>query len=207
MLKDILYKVNIREVYGDTAIVIESLETDSRKVTPGTCFLALKGTLSDGHDFIDAAIEKGAVAIVCERIPETLQPGVTYIAVADSAVAAGIISHNFFGEPSSRLKIVGVTGTNGKTTIATLLWKLFTGLGYKCGLISTVQNQIGEQVLPSTHTTPDAIRLNELLKKMADQGCEYAFMECSSHAIHQNRIAGIDFSAAVFSNITHDHLD
>jgi UDP-N-acetylmuramoyl-L-alanyl-D-glutamate--2,6-diaminopimelate ligase len=207
MLKEILYKVNIREVSGSTSIEIKNLQTDSREVTPGTCFIALKGSLSNGHDFISAAIQQGAVAIVCEELPEQLNPAITYISVPDSSVAAGIISHNFFGEPSTKLKVVGVTGTNGKTTIATLLWKLFSGLGYKCGLISTVQNQIGDTIISSTHTTPDAIHLNELLKKMVDEKCSYVFMECSSHAIHQNRIAGIDFAAGVFSNITHDHLD
>lgn len=207
MLKEILYKVNIRAVSGNTAVEITNLQTDSRRVTPGTCFMALKGTLSDGHDFIEDAIAKGAVAIVAERLPEHLHENITYVEVAESDVAAGIISHNFYGEPSLQLKVVGVTGTNGKTTIATLLWKLFTALGYKCGLVSTVQNQIGDEIVPSTHTTPDAISLNALLKRMADEHCTYVFMECSSHAIHQHRITGIDFAAAVFSNITHDHLD
>ena len=207
MLKEILYKVNISAVHGNTAIDIKDLQTDSRKVTSGTCFIALKGSLSDGHDFIESAIANGAVAIICEKIPDNATNNVTYISVADSAIAAGIMSHNFYGEPSAKLKIVGVTGTNGKTTIATLLWKLFSNLGYKCGLISTVQNQIGEKIISSTHTTPDAISLNALLKQMLDEECTYVFMECSSHAIHQQRIAGIDFCAAVFSNITHDHLD
>lgn len=207
MLKEILYKVNIRAVSGNTAIEIKNLQTDSRLVTPGTCFIAIKGTLSDGHSFIEDAIAKGAVAIVVEHLPEIIHTHITYVEVAETDVAAGLMSHNFYGEPSRQLKVVGVTGTNGKTTIATLLWKLFTSLGYKCGLISTVQNQIGNEIIPSTHTTPDAIHLNALLKRMADEQCTYVFMECSSHAIHQNRITGIDFAAAVFSNITHDHLD
>ena len=207
MLKEILYKVNIRAVSGNTAIEIKNLQSDSRLVTPGTCFIAIKGTLSDGHHFIEDAIAKGAVAVVVEHLPAIIHAHITYVEVAETNVAAGLMSHNFYGEPSRQLKVVGVTGTNGKTTIATLLWKLFTSLGYKCGLISTVQNQIGNEIIPSTHTTPDAIHLNALLKRMADEQCTYVFMECSSHAIHQHRITGIDFAAAVFSNISHDHLD
>jgi UDP-N-acetylmuramoyl-L-alanyl-D-glutamate--2,6-diaminopimelate ligase len=207
MLNELLYKVNITAVSGSTDISILNLQTDSRKVEIGTCFIALKGSVTDGHDFIDAAIEKGAVAIVCEKMPSNLIPTITYVCVKDSSIAAGIISHHFFGNPSSKMKVIGVTGTNGKTTIATLLWKLYTALGYKCGLVSTVQNQIGEVIIPSTHTTPDAISLNKLLGEMLESECTHVFMECSSHAIHQNRIAGIDFSVAVFSNITHDHLD
>ena len=207
MLKEILYKVNIRAVSGNTAIEIKNLQTDSRLVTPGTCFIAIKGTLSNGHHFIEDAIAKGAVAVVVEHLPEIIHAHITYVEVAESDVAAALMSHNFYGEPSRQLKVIGVTGTNGKTTIATLLWKLFTSLGYKCGLISTVQNQIGNDIIPSTHTTPDAIQLNALLKRMADEQCTYVFMECSSHAIHQHRITGIDFAAAVFSNISHDHLD
>lgn len=207
MLKEILYKVNIRAVSGNTAVEIKNLQTDSRLVTPGTCFIAIKGSLSDGHLFIEDAINRGAVAIVVEHLPELIHNHITYVEVAESDVAAALMSHNFFDEPSRQLKVIGVTGTNGKTTIATLLWKLFTSLGYKCGLISTVQNQIGNEIIPSTHTTPDAIHLNALLKRMVDEQCTYVFMECSSHAIHQHRITGIDFAAAVFSNITHDHLD
>ena len=207
MLKDILYKVSLRSVKGETNIPISDLQIDSRKVSGGTCFIAIRGTVADGHQFIDTAIENGAVAIVCERIPAILKAGVTYIEVENSAVAAGYISHNFYDEPSLQIKLVGVTGTNGKTTIATLLWKLFTALGYKCGLISTVQNQVGEEIISSTHTTPDAISINALLKKMVDAKCTMVFMECSSHAIHQHRITGLQFTGALFSNITHDHLD
>jgi UDP-N-acetylmuramoyl-L-alanyl-D-glutamate--2,6-diaminopimelate ligase len=207
MLKEVLYKVNITAVSGDTSVQISDLQTDSRIVSAGSCFIALRGTQTDGHQYIAKAVENGAVAIICEKMPDDLRDGVTYVAVADSSVAVAVMSHNFYGEPSEILKLVGVTGTNGKTTIATLLWKLFTALGYKCGLISTVKNQIGEEILSSTHTTPDAIQLNGLLKRMADASCEFVFMECSSHAIHQNRIAGLKFSAAIFSNITHDHLD
>ena len=207
MLKDILYKVNIQSVKGDTSIDIKNLQIDSRKVTPGTCFIALKGYSINGHDFINDAIENGASAIVCETLPEKMVDGITYVSVVNSSIAAGMMSHNFYATPSLKLKVVGVTGTNGKTTIATLLFKLYTSLGYKCGLISTVQNQIGEQIISSTHTTPDAISLNSLLSQMVNEGCDYVFMECSSHAIDQHRIAGIEFCAGVFSNITHDHLD
>jgi UDP-N-acetylmuramoyl-L-alanyl-D-glutamate--2,6-diaminopimelate ligase len=207
MLKDILYKVSLRSVKGDTGTTVKDLQIDSRKVSRGSCFIAIRGTVADGHGFIETAIANGATAIVCETLPAVLKEGVTYAEVENSALAAGYISHNFYGEPSLKIKLVGVTGTNGKTTIATLLWKLFTALGYKCGLISTVQNQIGEEVISSTHTTPDAISVNALLKNMADAGCSMVFMECSSHAIHQHRIAGLQFAGALFSNITHDHLD
>ena len=207
ILKDILYKVSIRSVKGNTDAVINNLQIDSRKVNSGDCFIAIKGAATDGHQYIDTALSNGAVVIVCEELPVSFVEKVTYIQVENSAIAAGFISHNFYGEPSLKLKLVGVTGTNGKTTIVTILWKLFAALGYKCGLISTVQNQIGDQVIPSTHTTPDAISVNQLLGQMADAGCEYVFMECSSHAIHQNRITGLQFTGALFSNITHDHLD
>ena len=207
MLKDILYKVSLRSVKGNTSIEVTDLQIDSRKVSDGSCFIALKGSISDGHDYIEAAIANGAKAIVCEVLPAQLKEGVTYVEVENSASAAGYISHNFYNEPSLKIKLVGVTGTNGKTTIVTLLWKLFTGLGYKCGLISTVQNQIGDEIILATHTTPDAISVNALLHKMVDAGCRYVFMECSSHAIHQHRISGLQFTGALFSNITHDHLD
>jgi len=207
MLKDILYKVNIRAVNGDTAVAVKDLQTDSRKVTPGSCFIAIKGTVTDGNDFISKAVENGATSVVAESIPSNTAEGVTYVEVENTALAAGMMSHQYYGEPSTKLKMIGVTGTNGKTTIATLSWKLFTSLGYKCGLVSTVQNQVGDRVVESTHTTPDAINLNKLLKEMVDEGCTHVFMECSSHAIHQHRIAGIRFAVAMFSNITHDHLD
>ncbi len=207
MLNEILYKVNITAVAGDMSVVVNDLCIDSRKVTKGSCFVAIRGTQADGHQFIEMAIEKGAIAIVCEQMPENKAVGVTYVVVADTSLAIALMSHQFYGEPSKKIKLVGVTGTNGKTTIATLLWKLFTDLGYKCGLISTVQNQIGDDVLAATHTTPDAIRLNELLARMVAEECDFVFMECSSHAIHQHRIAGVEFKVAIFSNITHDHLD
>ncbi|GAB2827905.1 Mur ligase family protein [Ferruginibacter profundus] len=207
ILQDILYKVAIRSVKGSTGIEVKDLQIDSRKISSGSCFIALKGSAVDGHDFIAAVAEKGAAVIVCEVLPTALKEDITYIQVDSTAATAGLMSHNFYGEPSAKIKLVGVTGTNGKTTIATLLFKLFSALKYKCGLISTVQNQIAKEIIPATHTTPDAINLNALLKQMADEGCEYVFMEVSSHAIHQQRIAGLQFAGALFSNITHDHLD
>lgn len=206
-LQDILYKVSIRSIHGDRDRQVDNLQTDSRQAGAGTLFIAMKGTHVDGHDFIDAVTAAGTNVIVCQELPTVLQDGVTYIQVEDTAAAAGIIAHNFYGQPSERLKLVGVTGTNGKTTIATLLYKLFSGLGYKCGLLSTVQNHIGERIVPATHTTPDALHLNALLKEMADEGCTHVFMETSSHAIHQHRIAGLRYAGGLFSNITHDHLD
>lgn len=207
MLQELLYKLAIRSVKGDTNIGIESLHTDSREVKSGSCFIAIKGTETDGHTYIDKAVEAGAVAIVCQQMPSQFKEGITYVQVENSAAAAGWMAHRFFGEPTTHFKLVGVTGTNGKTTIATLLFKLFTSLGYTCGMISTVQNQIGATIIPSTHTTPDAIKLNQLLKQMKEAGCQYVFMECSSHAIEQQRIAGLNFTGALFSNISHDHLD
>ncbi|HCY88939.1 MAG TPA: UDP-N-acetylmuramoyl-L-alanyl-D-glutamate--2,6-diaminopimelate ligase [Chitinophagaceae bacterium] len=207
LLKDILYKVAIRKVYGQTQVPVSDLFIDSRHVQAGGCFIAIRGHQADGHAFINAAIEKGATIIVCEQMPERLTDTVTYVQVEDSANAAGLMAHLFFEEPSLSLKLVGVTGTNGKTTIATLLWKAFTAMGHTCGLISTVENRIGADVLDATHTTPDAISLNRLLRRMKDADCSHVFMECSSHAIHQQRIAGLQFTGAIFSNITHDHLD
>lgn len=206
-LSDILYKVQTTALAGNTDIDISDVQIDSRKVQRGSLFVAVKGVAADGHQFIAKAVEQGATAIVCEEMPAAKQEGVTYVQTSNSAEAAGQIAHNFYDAPTERLKLVGVTGTNGKTTIATLLYKLFTGLGYKCGLVSTVENVIAGKIIPATHTTPDAISLNALLKQMVDEGCEFAFMEVSSHAVHQRRIAGLDFAGALFSNITHDHLD
>jgi len=206
-LTDILYKTRLQAVHGSMDTNIESLCIDSRKVSVGACFIAIAGVAADGHQFIDIAIENGAIAIICQIMPDSFAEGITYVQVASTNEAAAWMSHYFYGEPSAQLKLVGVTGTNGKTTIVTLLFKLFSALGYNCGLISTVQNQIGTQVLASTHTTPDAISLNKLLKQMLDAGCSHVFMECSSHAIHQHRITGLDFDGALFTNITHDHLD
>jgi len=206
-LQQILYKVKIHSVVGTTGIEINDLQIDSRKVKPGSCFIAVKGTVSDGHDYIETAISNGAVAVVCEKIPEIINENIHYGVVENSAKAAAIMAHNFYGRVSEKITLVGVTGTNGKTTIATLLFKLFSSLGYKCGLISTVQNQIENQILPSTHTTPDPISLNQLLAKMYEDGCTHVFMEVSSHAIHQHRIEDLQFAGGIFSNITHDHLD
>ncbi len=207
LLSDILYKTRIEEVTGSTHIAISSVTFDSRKVKKDTLFVATRGTASDGHLFIDSAIQLGASAIVCENLPENLRENVTYVKVVDSHLALGFIACNYFDNPSQKLKLVGVTGTNGKTTTVTLLFNLFRSLGNNVGLLSTVQNKIKNTVIPATHTTPDALALNELLSTMVKQGCEYAFMEVSSHAIVQHRIAGIQFAGAVFTNITHDHLD
>jgi UDP-N-acetylmuramoyl-L-alanyl-D-glutamate--2,6-diaminopimelate ligase len=208
VLSDVLYKVAVRTVVGGTDIEVNDIQIDSRKVRPGSVFVAVKGVVADGHQFIDKAIENGAVAIVYENSQLTAHNSqLTYVQAENSAAAAGYMAHNFFGQPSERLKIVGVTGTNGKTTIATLLYKLFTVLGYKCGLLSTVDNHIGDKIVPATHTTPDAISLNQLLKQMADEDCTHVFMEVSSHAVHQHRITGLRFAGGIFSNITHDHLD
>ena len=206
-LQNILYKVRLQQVVGNTAIEVSSIAIDSRKVEKGSVFVAINGVQSNGHLFIDQAIEAGAVAIVCETIPSKTKENITYIEVKDTSEAVALMAHQFYGEPSKKVKLVGVTGTNGKTTIATLLFKLFNQLGYSCGLISTVQNQIGTTIIPATHTTPDAVSLNKLLAQMVNEGCTHIFMECSSHAIHQNRIAGLQFTGALFSNITHDHLD
>jgi UDP-N-acetylmuramoyl-L-alanyl-D-glutamate--2,6-diaminopimelate ligase len=206
-LKDILYKVALTEVVGNTNIVISSIQFDSRKINEDSLFIAIKGLTVDGHNYIEQTIKSGATAIVCEHLPENIHAGVTYLKVKDSSDALGIIASNFYDQPSSRLKLVGITGTNGKTTTATLLYRLFINLGYKVGLLSTVKNQINDKVLPATHTTPDALELNRMLSEMAAQGCSYCFMEVSSHAIVQKRIIGLTFAGGVFTNITHDHLD
>ena len=207
VLRDILYKVNIRSVIGNTDVEVKDVHIDSRKVGEGSLFIAVKGVAVDGHQFIDKAIDSGAIGIVCEEIPSAKKESIVYVQVENSAAAAGYIAHNFFDRPSEKMKLIGVTGTNGKTTIATLLYKLFTSLGNNCGLLSTVENQIGNKVIPATHTTPDAVSLNRLLRQMADEGCTHVFMEASSHAIHQHRITGLQFAGGIFSNITHDHLD
>lgn len=207
LLQDVLYKAAIRSIAGSTSVGIKDVQIDSRKVKPDAVFVAVKGAAADGHQFIEKAIENGATAVVCEVLPVSLNSQVVYVQVENSAAAAAYLSHNFFGRPSERIKLVGVTGTNGKTTIATLLYKLFTRLGYTCGLISTVENVIGTDVIHATHTTPDAVSLNRLLKQMADSGCSHVFMETSSHALHQHRVTGLQYTGALFSNITHDHLD
>ncbi|MEO6133731.1 MAG: UDP-N-acetylmuramoyl-L-alanyl-D-glutamate--2,6-diaminopimelate ligase [Ginsengibacter sp.] len=207
LLQQILYKVNIQSVSGTSDIEVTDLHIDSRKVKQGSCFIAIKGSVSDGHQFIDTAVLNGSIAIVCETLPLSLHENVNYIVVSDSAAAAGMMAHNFYGQVSQKLILVGVTGTNGKTTIATLLYKLFTELGNKCGLISTVQNLVGSNAIAATHTTPDPISLNHLLAEMYAAGCTHVFMEVSSHALHQKRVEGLQFAGGLFSNITHDHLD
>jgi len=206
-LHDILLNVSPIKVVGDRSVSVGSLAIDSRKVTLGCAFIAVRGTLSDGHEFIAKAIEMGAMVIICESLPEAIKEEVTYVQVTNTAEATGMIADAFYGFPSKQIKVVGITGTNGKTTTATLLYQLFESLGFKCGLLSTVQNYIHDQVELSTHTTPDAISIQALLRRMVDAGCTYAFMEVSSHAVHQRRIAGIRFAGGVFTNITHDHLD
>ena len=193
-------------VAGSTAVDITGINIDSRKIMPGHLFVAIKGTQTDGHQYIEKAIQSGAAAILCEDLP-TQQEDVTYIQVASTEDAVGKVATLFYGDPTSKLKLVGVTGTNGKTTIATLLYNMFRKLGYKCGLLSTVCNYIEDEQLPTSHTTPDPIELNQLLGKMVDAGCEYAFMECSSHAIAQKRIGGLKFTGGIFTNLTRDHLD
>jgi UDP-N-acetylmuramoyl-L-alanyl-D-glutamate--2,6-diaminopimelate ligase len=207
LLQDILYKVSIRSIQGTLDLAVDSLATDSRKVKTGSVFIAIRGVHADGHQFMEEVQDKGAIAVVCETLPDRIRPSVTYVQVENSAVAAGFMAHNFYGQPSEKLKLVGITGTNGKTTIATLLYKLFTALGNKTGLLGTVQNLIVDQVVEATHTTPDVISLNFLLRRMVDAGCTHVFMETSSHAIDQHRIAGLRYAGGIFSNITHDHLD
>jgi UDP-N-acetylmuramoyl-L-alanyl-D-glutamate--2,6-diaminopimelate ligase len=206
-LSDILTGLPFTELQGAADVEISAVVFDSRKVIPGSLFVAVKGTQVDGHDYIEKAIKDGAVAIICEDLPGHTATEVDFLMVADSAVALGIVAANFYDNPSKKLKLVGVTGTNGKTTIATLLYQLFRDLGYKCGLLSTVENQINGKVIPSTHTTPDQVELNRLLDEMVAQGCDYCFMEVSSHAVAQHRIEGLVFAGGIFSNLTHDHLD
>ncbi len=206
-LIDILATVDVLETIGNADIEISSLQFDSRKVEKGSLFVATRGTQVDGHTFIDTAIEKGAVAIVCENLPDARNNDVAYIRVADSNEALGRMASAWFDYPSSSLCLVGVTGTNGKTTIATLLYHLFRRAGHKCGLLSTVCNYVDGEAVPSTHTTPDQLELNGLLARMVDAGCDYAFMEVSSHSVDQRRIAGLSFDGGVFTNLTRDHLD
>jgi len=206
-ITDILKGIDIITLDGDSQTVISSIEFDSRKVTSDSLFVAVKGYKSDGHDFIDSAVSSGAAAVICEKLPERPDKKVCWIKTGDSARALGLAASTFFGNPSSSLKLVGVTGTNGKTTIATLLYNMFLQLGYKCGLFSTVCNYVNSRELPATHTTPDPVQLNKLLSEMVTEGCDYAFMEVSSHSIDQQRIAGLEFEGGIFTNLTHDHLD
>ena len=208
ILKDLLRGVTYTELKGCAEIEISGLTYDSRTASEGSCFFAVSGTVVDGHNYIAKAVEGGATAVICERIPEEVAAlDYTFVVVKDSNLAMGVIASNFYGNPSQELKVVGVTGTNGKTTIATLLYDLVQSMGYKAGLISTVVYKVGAKEIVSTHTTPDAIRLNAMMREMVDEGCDYCFMECSSHAIVQQRIHGLHFVGALFTNITHEHLD
>jgi UDP-N-acetylmuramoyl-L-alanyl-D-glutamate--2,6-diaminopimelate ligase len=207
LLQHILYKVRTTGLFGSTEIEISGLTEDSRNVVAGNAFVATRGVHTDGHQFIESAIEKGAVAVICEQMPEWHYKHVTYVKVDNAQEACGQMASNFYGNPSDHLQLVGVTGTNGKTTVATLLFRLYRAAGYSAGLISTVQNQIDDTVIAATHTTPGTIQLNQLLTEMVSRGCAYCFMEVSSHAIHQQRIAGLNFRGGIFTNITHDHLD
>ena len=206
-LEDILKNINVIETQGDIAQEISGIHIDSRKIEPGHLFVAVKGTQTDGHAYIAKAIELGASAIVCEKMPETIENNVTYIKVADTEDCVGKLATSFYGDPTSKLELIGVTGTNGKTTIATLLYNMFRKFGYKVGLISTVCNYIDDEAIPTEHTTPDPITLNKLLGRMADEGCKYAFMEVSSHSVAQKRIGGLKFAGGIFTNLTRDHLD
>ena len=206
-LNELLKNIKPTHITGDTEVEITGVNIDSRRIKDGHLFVAMKGTQVDGHRFIPKAIESGAHAILCEDLPEELKDGVTYVQVASTEDAVGKVATLFYGDPSKKLKLVGVTGTNGKTTIATLLYNMFRKMGHKCGLMSTVCNYIDGEPIPADHTTPDPIELNELLGRMVDAGCEYAFMECSSHAIAQKRIGGLKFTGGIFTNLTRDHLD
>lgn len=207
LLRDILYKVAIEEVVGNTHVAIAAIVMDSRKASNDSLFVAISGNAVNGHMFIEQTIALGAIAIVCEILPETQHEHVTYIRVTDSKLALGLMAANFFDNPSEKIKLVGVTGTNGKTTVATLLFNLFSQMGQKSGLLSTVRIRIGTEEFPATHTTPDQISLNRYLASMVEDGCKYAFMEVSSHGLDQHRVAGLRFVAGIFTNITHDHLD
>ena len=207
LLKDLTYGINIKEIKGSTNVAVDQLAFDSRKVVKFTLFVAVKGTQVDGHEYIEAAISSGAVCVVCQKMPEKIHKEVTYIIVQNSAKALGVLASNYYDNPSEKLKLIGVTGTNGKTTSVTLLFNLFRLLGFKVGLLSTVENKIHNEVVPSTHTTPSSLELNELLNKMVTKGCQYVFMEVSSHAVDQHRISGLTFQGGVFTNITRDHLD
>ena len=206
-LKEIIRNIRPVSVTGGTEIEIKGVDIDSRRVAGGHLFVAMKGTQVDGHAFIGKAVEQGAAAVLCEDLPEEMKEGVTYVQVKSTEDAAGEVATQFYGDPSRKLKLVGVTGTNGKTTIATLLYNMFRKLGYRCGLLSTVCNYIEDERIPADHTTPDPVELNRLLARMVEAGCQYAFMECSSHAIAQKRIAGLKFAGGIFTNLTRDHLD
>lgn len=206
-VSDILIKCNVIDIVGMNDKMVSNIIFDSRKSNVDSVFFAIRGTQVDGHDYIDKAVEQGCRAVVCEQLPENVDADVTYYIVENTAKSLGFAASEFYGNPSEKLRLVGVTGTNGKTTIATLLYRLFYNSGYPCGLLSTIENRINNVVVPSTHTTGDQLQINEMLSKMVDAGCEYAFMEVSSHAIDQDRIAGLQFEGGIFTNLTHDHLD
>jgi UDP-N-acetylmuramoyl-L-alanyl-D-glutamate--2,6-diaminopimelate ligase len=206
-LNELLKNVEVLNILGDAEVEISGVNIDSRRIEAGHLFVAIPGTQTDGHKYIPKAVEQGAVAILCEYFPNKREPGITYIAVESTEDCVGEVATQFYGEPSKKLKLVGVTGTNGKTTIATLLYNMFRKMGHKCGLLSTVCNYIEDEVIPADHTTPDPIELNRLLSRMVEAECEYAFMECSSHAIAQKRIGGLNFAGGIFTNLTRDHLD
>ena len=206
-LEKITYQLPIVHSVGDLSTEFNNIHFDSRKVKKNDVFVAVVGSVSNGHDYIEKAIENGANAIICENLPETIKENITYIQVKNSAIALGKIASNFYGNPSQKLKLIGITGTNGKTTTSTLLYELGESLGFPCALISTIDIKIHKESIPSERTTPDILKINEILASAVEQGCEYAFMEVSSHGIDQHRIAGLHFSGAGFTNITHDHLD
>lgn len=206
-IEQIISKSDALEVIGLPDAIISDITFDSRQIKKGSCFVAIRGTQVDGHEYIDKALELGASVIICEVMPKKIVDGITYIRVKDSSEVLGKMASSFYDNPSDKIKLVGITGTNGKTTTVTLLYRLFNKLGFKSGLLSTVVNYIGDDVIPATHTTPDAIQLNKLLAQMVEAGCTHCFMEVSSHSVVQNRIAGLKFTGAIFSNITHDHLD
>ncbi len=206
-LQNILSGIKVEKLIGSTDVQVKDIQLDSRKATKGSLFVALNGAQANGHDFIEKAIQNGTGIIVCETLPAEILKDTIYVQVKNTHEALAYMAGNFYNHPSEKTKLIGVTGTNGKTTVATILYKLFTGLGFKCGLISTVENKIGIEVILATHTTPDAVSLNALLDKMVREQCDYVFMECSSHAIHQHRITGLYFTGGIFTNITHDHLD
>lgn len=207
LLKDILYKVTIESTKGTTTVGVNNIEFNSKKITLNDVFVAIKGTVTDGHNYIDKAIANGAVAVVCEKFPKTIVNGVSYIQVANSNKALAHLAANYYNNPSKKINVIGITGTNGKTTIATLLYNLFKKAGYKVGLLSTVKIMIDTTEYKATHTTPDSLTINKYLDEMSKQGCDYCFMEVSSHGIHQNRIEGIEFRGGIFTNLSHDHLD
>ncbi|MFO7720308.1 MAG: UDP-N-acetylmuramoyl-L-alanyl-D-glutamate--2,6-diaminopimelate ligase [Gillisia sp.] len=207
VLKDILYKVSMEAVVGKTSVHIHAIQFDSRKVEFNDVFVAVRGTLSDGHEYISTAVDQGALAIVCEVLPKDIVDGITYVQVKNSQKALAFMASNYYDNPSENLKLVGITGTNGKTTIATLLYHLFTNAGYKVGLLSTVDIKIAEAIYPATHTTPDSLSINSYLKKMNEEGVEFCFMEVSSHGIAQERTTGLQFAGGIFTNLSHDHLD